>query len=87
MSADNTHFAAGGRTAKLPVGPTAPKPSPVFPMADAVALNAVIRSIPIADKAKTDKSKVAKKIVIKTMTPETTSSFKGVSLYFGTKTP
>ena len=45
-----SHFAKSVKCPQLLVGPIAPKPGPILPIADAEAVKAVVKSKPVVDK-------------------------------------
>ena len=49
MVKEDTHFAKSVRCAQLFDGPIEPKPGPIFPMAEAAAVNEVSTSNPVIE--------------------------------------
>ena len=50
MVKEDTHFAKSVRWAQLFDGPIEPRPGPIFPMAEAAAVNDVSTSKPVIEK-------------------------------------
>ena len=54
------HFAISVRWPQLFIGPIEPRPGPIFPIAEAEAVNDVIKSNPVVDKNRAVNIKINK---------------------------